>query len=175
MLVRDDTEISFYLCKRETIKKEEKMKLAEALSIRKDLQTRISQLSSRLMNNVKIQEGDEPAEDPKDLFKELDSCLKQLEEYIYRINLTNLHTMSGKKSLTQLLAERDVLTKRVSVMQEVFNQASSSSGERYSRSEIKYVTTVDVKALRKQIDKQSAQLRQLDIEIQSLSFSTELI
>ena len=151
------------------------MKLAEALSIRKELQTRISQLSSRLMNNVKIQEGDEPAEDPKDLFKELDSCLKQLEEYIYRINLTNLHTVSGKKSLTQLLAERDVLTKRVSVMQEVFNQASSSSSERYSRSEIKYVTTVDVKALRKQIDKLSAQLRQLDIEIQSLSFSTELI
>ena len=151
------------------------MKLAEALSIRKELQTRISQLSSRLMNNVKIQEGDEPAEDPKDLFKELDSCLKQLEEYIYRINLTNLHTVSGKKSLTQMLAERDVLTKRVSVLQEVFNQASSSSSERYSRSEIKYVTTVDVKALRKQSDKLSAQLRQLDIEIQSLSFSTELI
>ena len=83
--------------------------------------------------------------------------------------------MSGEKSLTQLMAERDVLTKRVSVMQQVFNQASSSSSERYSRSEIKYVTTVDVKALRKQIDKLSAQLRQLDIEIQSINFSTELI
>ena len=126
------------------------------------------------MSNVRVQEGDEPTEDPKDLLKELDSCLKQLEEYIYRINLTNMRTMSGEKSLTQLLAERDVLTKRVSVMQEVFKQASSSS-ERYSRSEIKFVTTVDVKALRKQIDKLSAQLRQLDIEIQSINFSTELI
>ena len=151
------------------------MKLAEALSIRKDLQTRISQLSSRLSNNVRIQEGDEPAEDPKDLFKELDSCLKQLEEYIYRINVTNLQTMSGKKSLTQLLAERDVLTMRVNVMQDVFRQAASSSSERYSRSEIKFVTTVDVKDLGKQIDKLSAQLRQLDIEIQSINFSTELI
>ena len=151
------------------------MKLAEALSIRKDLQTRISQLSSRLSNNVRIQEGDEPAEDAKDLFKELDSCLKQLEEYIYRINVTNLQTMSGKKSLTQLLAERDVLTMRVNVMQDVFRQAASSSSERYSRSEIKFVTTVDVKDLRKQIDKLSAQLRQLDIEIQSINFSTELI
>ena len=151
------------------------MKLAEALSIRKDLQTRISQLSSRLSNNVRIQEGDEPAEDPKDLFKELDSCLKQLEEYIYRINVTNLQTMSGKKSLTQLLAERDVLTMRVNVMQDVFRQAASSPSERYSRSEIKFVTTVDVKDLRKQIDKLSAQLRQLDIEIQSINFSTELI
>ena len=150
------------------------MKLAEALSIRKDLQTRISQLSARLVSNVKVQEGDEPAEDPKELFKELDSCLKQLEEYIYRINLTNMRTMSGEKTLTQLMAERDVLTKRVEVMQNVFNQASSSS-ERYSRSEIKFVTTIDIKALRKQIDKLSSQLRQLDIEIQAINFSTELI
>ena len=150
------------------------MKLAEALSIRKDLQTRISQLSARLASNVKVQEGDEPAEDPKELFKELDSCLKQLEEYIYRINLTNIRTMSGEKTLTQLMAERDVLTKRVEVMQNVFNQASSTN-ERYSRSEIKFVTTIDIKALRKQIDKLSSQLRQLDIEIQSINFSTELI
>ena len=150
------------------------MKLAEALSIRKDLQTRISQLSSRLVNNVRVQEGDEPAEAPKELLKELDSCLKQLEEYIYRINLTNMRTMSGEKTLTQLMAERDVLTKRVEVMQNVFNQASSSS-ERYSRSEIKFVTTIDIKALRKQIDKLSSQLRQLDIEIQAINFATELI
>ena len=86
-----------------------------------------------------------------------------------------MRTMRGDKSLTQLMAERDVLTKRVSVMQEVFMQASTATSERYSRSEIKYVTTVDVKALRKQIDKLSAQLRQLDIEIQSINFSTELI
>ena len=151
------------------------MKLAEALSIRKDLQTRINDLNSRLVNNVKIQEGDEPAEDPKDLLKELDSCLKQLEEYIYRINVTNMRTMCGEKSLTQLMAERDVLTKRLNVMQDVFNHAASSSSERYSRSEIKYVTTIDVKAMRKQIDKLSAQLRKLDIEIQSINFSTELI
>ena len=150
------------------------MKLAEALSIRKDLQTRISQLSARLASNVKVQEGDEPAEDPKELFKELDSCLKQLEECIYRINLTNMRTMSGEKTLTQLMAERDVLTKRVEVMQNVFNQASSTN-ERYSRTEIKFVTTIDIKALRKQIDKLSSQLRQLDIEIQSINFSTDLI
>ncbi len=150
------------------------MKLAEALSIRKDLQTRISQLSARLASNVKVLEGDEPAEDPKELFKELDSCLKQLEEYIYRINLTNMRTMSGEKTLTQLMAERDVLTKRVEVMQNVFNQASSTN-ERYSRTEIKFVTTIDIKALRTQIDKLSSQLRQLDIEIQSINFSTDLI
>ena len=43
-------------------KKSKIMKLAEALSIRKDLQKRIQQIRRRLGDNVKIQEGDEPAE-----------------------------------------------------------------------------------------------------------------
>ena len=150
------------------------MKLAEALSIRKDLQTRIEQLKVRIINNVRIQEGEQPAEDPTDLMKDLDSCLKQLEELIYRINVTNMHANSGDKTLTQLMADRDVLTKRVQVLREVFNQASSSS-ERYSRSEIKYVTTIDVKAMGKQLDKLSSQLRTLDVEIQSINFATELM
>ena len=150
------------------------MKLAEALSIRKDLQTRIEQLKVRIINNVRIQEGEQPAEDPTDLMKDLDSCLKQLEELIYRINVTNMHAKSGDKTLTQLMAERDVLTKRVQVLREVFNQASSSS-ERYSRSEIKYVTTIDVKAMGKQLDELSSQLRTLDVEIQSINFATELM
>ena len=150
------------------------MKLAEALSIRKDLQTRVEQLKTRLLNNVRIQEGEQPAEEPKDLLKELDNCLKQLEELIYRINVTNMNTKSNKKTLTQLMAERDVLTKRVQVLREVFNQASSSS-ERYSRSEIKYVTTIDVKAMGKQLDKLSSELRSLDVEIQSINFATELM
>lgn len=150
------------------------MKLAEALSIRKDLQTRIEQLKVRIINNVRIQDGEQPAEDPTDLMKDLDSCLKQLEELIYRINVTNMHAKSGDKTLTQLMAERDVLTKRVQVLREVFNQASSSS-ERYSRSEIKYVTTIDVKAMGKQLDKLSSQLRTLDVEIQSINFATELM
>lgn len=150
------------------------MKLAEALSIRKDLQTRVEQLKTRILNNVRVQEGEQPAEEPKELLKELDSCLKQLEELIYRINVTNMNAMSGKKTLTQLMAERDVLTKRVATLREVFNQASASS-ERYSRSEIKYVTTIDVKAMGKQLDNLSSQLRTLDVEIQSINFATELM
>ena len=55
------------------------MKLAEALSIRKDLQKRIQQIRRRLSDNVKIQEGDEPAENPVELMKELDECLINLE------------------------------------------------------------------------------------------------
>lgn len=57
----------------------EKIKLAEALSQRKDLQKRIEQLKDRIKNNVKVQEGDAPLEDPKELAEEMDRCLKRLE------------------------------------------------------------------------------------------------
>jgi uncharacterized protein YPO0396 len=151
------------------------MKLAEALSIRKDLQKRIQQIGKRLEDNVKVQEGDEPAEDPNELMKELDECLNRLEELIWRINLTNVKTVNeAGKTVTQLMAEKDVLTLRISTLRNTFDRASSQR-ERYSHSEIKMVTIVDVKQLSKQIDDYSAQLRKLDIEIQALNFQTELI
>ena len=71
------------------------------------------------------------------------------------------------------MAQKDVLTMRISTLRSVFDTASSSQ-DRYSRSEIKMVTVVDVKELSKQIDEYSAQLRKLDIEIQALNFQTEL-
>lgn len=72
-----------------------------------------------------------------------------------------------------MLAEREVLLKRIGVLREVFTTASQSQ-DRYSRSEIKFVSTVDVKDLNKTIDGYSQQLRKLDIAIQQLNFSEEV-
>ena len=55
------------------------MKLANALAQRADLQRRMAQLGSRLMNNAKVQEGEQPAEEPKELLAELESLSAQLE------------------------------------------------------------------------------------------------
>ena len=149
------------------------MKLAEGLSVRKDLQTRIEQLKARLLNNMKVQEGDQPSERPEDLMKELDGCLKQLQDMMFRINATNMHTVKDGRTLTEMMAAREVLGKRVQILREAFDRATQSQ-DRYGRNEIKYVITVDIPALRKQIDKYSKQLRELDMEIQALNFATEL-
>ena len=151
------------------------MKLAEALSIRKDLQKRIQQLGQRIQYNVKVQEDDEPLEQPKELMKELDSCFVQLEELMWRINTTNMLTKNAEgKTVTQLMAQKEVLTMRINTLRSIFDKASTGQ-DRYSRSEIKMVTVIDVKSLGKLVDRYSAQLRQLDIEIQALNFTTELI
>lgn len=151
------------------------MKLAEALSIRKDLQKRVQQIGKSLEDNVKVQEGEEPAEKPDELLKELDECLKKLEDLILRINLTNVKTINeAGKTLTQLMAEKDILTLRISTLRSTYERASAQR-DRYSRSEIKMLTTINVKQLRKQIDDYSVQLRKLDMEIQSMNFQTELV
>ena len=47
------------------------MKLAEALSIRADLQKRVAQLKERIKESAKVQEGDEPCDNVEELYKEL--------------------------------------------------------------------------------------------------------
>ena len=148
------------------------MKLAEALSMRADLQNRISELKSRLKDSSKVQEGDEPAEDVNELYKELDECLSQLEEVVYRINRTNMQTTSEGKTLTQMIAQKDALKLRLSVLRDVLKHATEN--DRYGRLEIKYVRTVDIGQLREKIDKYSGMLRGLDMRLQSLNWSVDL-
>ena len=148
--------------------------LAEALSIRKDLQKRIQQLEQRIKSNVKVQEDEEPLEDPNELMKELHSCLIQLEELIGRINLTNLNTKNADgQSITQLMAKKDTLTLRIGILRNIYSEATNLLS-RYSASEIRQECVIDVKLLSKQIDDYSGRLRKLDMEIQGLNFLTEL-
>ena len=150
------------------------MKLAEALSIRKDLQKRIQQLEQRIKSNVKVQEDEEPLEDPNELMKELHSCLIQLEELIGRINLTNIKTKNAEgQSITQLMAKKDTLTLRIGILRNIYSEATNLFN-RYSSSEIRQECVIDVKQLSKQIDDYSGRLRKLDMEIQGLNFLTEL-
>lgn len=65
------------------------MTLAEALIQRADLKKRIAQLESRMAANVKVQEGDEPAEDIDALIAEYEQLMAGLEELVIRINRTN--------------------------------------------------------------------------------------
>lgn len=150
------------------------MKLATALSQRSDLQKRISELSVRLNNNAKIQEGEKPAEDPKELLRDLDDCLGLLEELIARINKTNNATRCGDATLTDLIARRDCLRERMRIMRDFLN-AASEKVNRYAKAEIRILSTVSVPALQKQVDGYAKELRETDELIQSLNWTTELL
>ncbi len=150
------------------------MKLATALIERADLQTRLTELQKRLNNNAKVQEGEKPAEKPEALLEELDVVLNSLEELMARINMTNSVTKSDGSTLTELLAKRDCLKQRLIVMRSFLNNASQKV-DRYSRTEIKIVSTVSVEMLQKQTDEAAKQLRLVDEKIQELNWTTELV
>ena len=150
------------------------MKLANALSERGDLQSRLSELQIRLNNNSKVQEGEAPAEQPEALFDELNIILTRLEELIKKINLTNSKTTVNGISITEQLAHRDCLKERLRIMRQFLNNASDIV-DRYSPKEIKIQPTVSVAKLQKEVDKISEELRQTDESIQELNWTTELM
>ena len=150
------------------------MKLAEALSLRADLQKTIAQLKSRLKECSKVQEGDDPSENPDEVLALLEKKFPELENLIYRINYTNMHTNSDGMNLTRMIVQKDVLTLRISALREVLHYVVERE-TRFTRSEIKYIRYLDIAKLRKQIDSLSQELRLLDVKLQSLNWSTELL
>lgn len=150
------------------------MKLAEALQERADLNRRIEQLRYRLSNNVLVQEGEKPLEDPAALLEELESSFTRLEWLIARINLTNCAIKVEGRSLTELIARRDVLSLRAEAYRRLVEEASQNT-HRATRTEIKILSAVDVPALQRQSDDASRELRLLDNTLQATNWTADLM
>ena len=151
------------------------MKLANALSQRAELQTRIRQLENRLYNNAQVQEGEQPSEDPEDLLRELEEDYSRLKELISAINRTNnTAKLQDGTTLSDLLARRDCLKGRLGILRNFLDSASALV-RRHSASEIRIKSTVDVRRLQKQVDGLSKDLRELEETIQEKNWTTELL
>lgn len=151
------------------------MKLAEALILRADLQKRLEQVRARLYNNVLIQEGEEPSERPESLLKEFMGIEKDLTKLIQAINRTN-HQSAFNEELTiaEALVERDALLSQRNLYFQAADRASEKQ-DRYSRTEIKNVSTIDVKEFQKAADDLAKEYRKLDTKIQGLNWNIDLI
>ena len=151
------------------------MKLAEALILRADSQRKVSQLRQRLVKIAKVQEGETPLENPQQLIAELEETVNELETLITKINKTNSQTILEEQiTLSDALARRDTLSLKRSVYSSLVD-AASYSYNRYSRSEVKYLSTVNVAEIQTQINQIAQQYRELDTKIQALNWNTELV
>ena len=151
------------------------MKLAEALLLRSDLQTKLASLQQRINSNVLIQEGDQPSEDPNALIKEAFAVNSELHALIQRIHATNAQaqTMQGQP-LLRVLNARDSLTQQHRILQQAIDSSQRENG-RYSSSEIRWIKSISVAELQKQADDISRQLRQNNLEIQASNWQVDLI
>ncbi len=150
------------------------MKLAEALILRADAQKRIDQLKHRLLRNAKVQEGDQPAENPQALLAELEQVATDLTGLVQRINRTNAaNEVEAGQSLSDALAVRDTLATRHSIYKNLASEATVTQN-RYSASEVKFSSTVDVATIQREANNLAQQHRELDTKIQALNWQVEL-
>lgn len=150
------------------------MKLAEALAERADLQTRYAELANRARQSARYQEGAQPAEDAAALLAEMDRIAARVEALVVRINVQNLATeVSPGVSMTAALARRDTL-RRLQKSRADLADAAMAQGDRYARTELRWFTDLDVKALRDAADTYAREARELDVLIQGINWTTEM-
>lgn len=151
------------------------MKLAEALTERAELSRKIQDLRERIIRNSKYQEGDEPSENPNELLKEYENALTAFTNLVVIINKTNQQsTLSNGVCLIDALAQRDSLKLQHSLYKSLAADATPKQ-DRYSKSEIKFVSSVNVSDIQKKADKISKVYRELDSEIQQANWLNDLV
>ncbi|MGG4402229.1 DIP1984 family protein [Paenibacillus amylolyticus] len=151
------------------------MRLAEALVLRADEQKKIAQLKQRLERVVKVQEGEQPAEDPQLLMIDLENTIRNLTVLVKKINKTNAQTdFTAGVTLADALAERDGIMQERASFNEVLQNASIRQ-DRYSRSEVKYERTVNIADIQQKVDSLSKSYRELDFKIQEKNWTIDLI
>jgi len=151
------------------------MKLAEALAERSDCQNRIEEMKRRLIRSARVQEGDQPAEDTTELLAEAERTFARMLELVSAINRTNSKTeFDNERSISDAIAERDVIGKRRDFLTGIA-EAASTRQDRYSKSEVRFVSTVSVGQLQTEVDQLAKRYRELDTRLQELNWKTELI
>lgn len=154
------------------------MKLAEALALRAETARRIEQLRSRILENARYQEGEEPAEDAASLLAQAGQACAELESLIRQINRTNAAAQLGAGTITDALARRDVLKLRHGI---VTSAADAAAGRRNGgwgrqlRSELTFLSALPVADLRAQADDVARQIRELDTDIQRTNWEIDLL
>ncbi len=151
------------------------MKLAEALVLRADAQRKVAQLKQRLERVVKVQEGEEPVEQPSFLFEELNRTIEELTSWVKKINKTNsLTSFDTNMSIADALAERDKLMQKRNILNDIL-EAATIKQDRFSRSEVKFYRSIEVNEVQKQLDDLSKSYRELDFKIQEKNWTVEVI
>ena len=151
------------------------MKLAEALAERSDCQIRLADLQKRLVRSARVQEGEQPAEDAAALLAEMEQMFERQFFLISAINRTNAQTVFAKGiTISDAIAERDLLGKRRDLLAAVADAASVRQ-DRYTKSEVKFVATVSVTQMQKEIDRLARRFREVDTRLQELNWNTELV
>lgn len=153
------------------------MRVAEALAERATLQQRAVDLRERITRTARVQEGEQPAEDPQHLLVELDRVMRRHTTLVQAINRTNAATaFDESRTITDAIAERDEAQQRRRTYADL---AQATIGANYAMrstmSEIRTVPTIDAGFMQQRADEWAKRYRELDLKLQELNWQTELL
>jgi hypothetical protein len=150
------------------------MKIAEALLIRADIQKKLASIRERIGRSAMVQDGEAPHEDPAKLLEEAFAVLKELESLVAKINEANLAArLPDGRTLTAAIALRDTLAAQHALLQHAI-ASSHREPDRYSMSEIKWVSVLKVANLQRQLEDLAKKIRELNAAIQETNWKVEL-
>lgn len=150
------------------------MKLAEALSERKAIKTRMEALKQRIYQNAQTQEGEAPLESAEGLLEELAAETERFTALVAKINAANIGArLPSGEPLAAAILRRDMLRYRHLVCTNLADKATPAP-DRYSRREIKAVPAVDVARIRRLADELAKAARLLDLEVQAANWLVEM-
>ncbi len=151
------------------------MKLAEALNRRAEISQKLQELRERTIRNVLVQEGEEPSENPSELLKLQESLFLEFENLVTSINQTNNQiSLSDGKLMVLALSQRETLKLKHSLYKSIASEATPKIS-RYSKTEIKSISVVNVSEIQQSADLYAQKLRELDGKIQQANWSNELV
>ncbi|MCE9556860.1 MAG: DIP1984 family protein [Planctomycetes bacterium] len=150
------------------------MKLAEALLLRADMQKKLASLRERIGQNAVVQEGEAPHEDPDKLLHQAFGVLSDLQQLVAKVNAANMASkLPDGRALAVAIGERDTLVRQHALISAAID-ASKKEPDRYSVREIKWVATLDVAKLQRQLEDLAKQIRELNALIQQANWGIDL-
>lgn len=156
------------------------MKLAEALIERAELKRKNFQLTDRINSNIKVQEGEVPAESPEELIAEYEHNMERMLELIKKINETNAKTFIKNKdgengeTIKDAIAKRDCLSNKINAYR-MFCDTATIRHDRFTKTEVKFIRCIDIKEIQNKINELSKEFRILDTKLQEINWTTDLI
>ena len=151
------------------------MRLAEALIERKAIKTKMEELKKRIYQNARVQEGEEPLENPEELLEELKTEVEKFETLVVRINQSNQVTLLADDStMMEAIVKKDMLHYVHLILTNLADKATHLQ-ERYSLREVKTYPTINVRSIRKQAEEIAKAYRLLDGQIQEANWRAELL
>jgi hypothetical protein len=150
------------------------VKLAEALLLRADMQKKLASLRERVVANAVVQANDKPHEEPNALLRQAFGVASDLEKLIVQINTANMKTkLPDGRTLTEAIARRETLVLEHALLVAAI-AGTHKEPERYSSREIKWVATLAVPKLQKQVEDLAKTLRELNGAIQETNWKAVL-